>query len=119
VTGDVLIHPAAGLPDAYDAAGQGWLPPVWLWPTPPWRGCWEYQHEPEYLVITGRALNIGMAQLMLNRADLLATYLLARENDEVTPELVARISAMRWKIIDDPVLSEGARNFMHEVRGRA
>jgi hypothetical protein len=30
MTGDVVIHPAAGLPAAYDADGQGWLPPLWL-----------------------------------------------------------------------------------------
>jgi len=65
MSADILTHPAARLPADHDEAGQAWLPPLWLWPESPYRGCWEYQHEPEYLIATGRAASIGKAAVML------------------------------------------------------
>lgn len=65
MTGAMLIHPAARLPAASDATGQGWLPPLWLWPESGYRSSWEWQYEPEYLVATGRAASIGEASLMI------------------------------------------------------
>jgi hypothetical protein len=40
------------------------LPPVWLWPEH-YLGSWEWRHEPEYLVATGRASSLGEAHVML------------------------------------------------------
>jgi hypothetical protein len=65
MTAEIISHPAARLPAADDATGQGWLPPLWLWPESPYAGSWEWRHEPEYLVAIGRAGSIGEAHLMI------------------------------------------------------
>jgi hypothetical protein len=70
----VMIHPAAPLAAAVDASGQFWLPPLWLWPED-YRGSWEWQHEPEYLVMTGRASSRAKASVMIVRGMMIAAIL--------------------------------------------
>lgn len=96
-TAKLAIHPSSRLPEDCDAAGQYWLPPVWLWPEPPWLGSWEYQHEPEYLVQTGRAGSIGEAMFTLTNQRL-------RDRTKEDPEIVAaatRIAAAKGRSVDD------------------
>lgn len=102
MTAAVLIHPAAGMPPAVDELGQGWLPPLWLWPESPWLGCWEYQHEAEYLVRIGVAASIGEAYVMLVDVGLAYTAAWRRAGAPGPPpplQLSGRINfaaAKRW-----------------------
>jgi hypothetical protein len=75
---NVVGHPAARLPAAYDENGQGWLPPVAV-AGAAYQRSWAWRHEPEYLVAIGRAKSIGVAHMMLVR------LLMARHASYVLP----------------------------------
>ena len=73
MTAEIIAHPAARLPATFDATGQGWLPPLWLWPES-YAGSWEWRHEPEYLVAIGLAASFAEASVMLIQARLAAAW---------------------------------------------